>query len=533
MFDILIRNARVVDGTGNPWFWADIAIADGRIAAIGRHLDERARQVIDADGCVASPGFIDIHSHDDVSLLADPTNLPRIAQGVTTVVTGNCGISTYPVAAETLSLAQNYVESVLTRVAPENLATSIDAYAATFAARGIATNVASLIGHGPVRIAVLGYDDRRPDARELATMKKYVAQALADGAFGLSIGLLYAPGSFADLDELVELARVTAEGGGFLAAHVRTYETYLVESVQELVEVLRRAGVAGQLSHLQAGGRQNWGKVNDVLHLMEEARREGIDVTCDMYPYTAGSTTLSTLLPPWALAGGIDRLKTLLSDPDTRARIKDATVNGVEDKSWESKVPLIGWRNIMISSVVSERYKAFEGKNLDELAHALGRDPFDTMVELVLADRGQTIGVMFSLDDKDIEAVYASPLHMVGSDGMWRESGKPHPRLYGAFARVLSHLVRNAEVLTLEQAVQKMTSRPAQRLGLVDRGLLRPGMAADIAIFAPEEVKDTATFTEPRQLAAGFSHVLVNGRLVFADGKATGDTPGVFLRRGR
>lgn len=532
MLDILIKNARIVDGTGNPWFWGDIAIADGRIAAIGHGLGENAHRIIDAEGRVASPGFIDIHSHDDVSLLADPTNLPRISQGITTVVTGNCGISTYPAVPETLALLKDYVESVLTPVSPEDLAATVDAYAAALAVRGTATNVASLIGHGPVRIAVMGYDDRRPDAHELQRMKVLVTQALARGAFGLSIGLLYAPGSFADIDELVELAQATAASGGLVAAHVRTYETYLMDSVQEFLEILRRSGVAGQLSHLQAGGSRNWGKVKDVLRLMNDARKEGIDVTCDMYPYAAGSTTLTTLLPPWALTGGMERLKDLLSEPTARARIRDATVNGGEDKSWESKVPLIGWRNIMVSSVINSRYKAYEGKNLEELALALELDPFDALVELILADHGRTIGVMFSLDEKDIEAVYASPLHMVGSDGMWRESGNPHPRLYGAFARVLSRMVREKGVLTLEQAVQKMTSRPARRLGLVDRGLLRPGLAADIVIFDPEGVEDTATFAQPRRLAAGFSHVIVNGRLVFMNGQATGETPGLFLRRG-
>lgn len=533
MLDILLKNARIVDGTGNPWFWGDMAISRGRIAAIEPRLNESAHLVIDVDGRVASPGFIDIHSHDDLSLLADPMNMPKIAQGVTTVVTGNCGVSTYPVAPATAPLAKNHVESLLSCVFTEDLTASLNEYARTLARRGTATNVASLIGHGPVRIAVMGYEARRPTPGELAAMGKLVAQALLDGAFGFSIGLLYAPGSFADLEELVELARVTAMGGGFLAAHVRTYETYLVESVQEFLQILRKAGVPGQLSHLQAGGRQNWGKVNDVLQLMAEARRQGIDVTCDMYPYTAGSTTLSTMLPPWALEGGIDRLNALLADPLTRARIKDSVVNGTREKIWESKVPLIGWQNIMVSSVLNKSYKAFEGKNFEQLSSELGQDPFDLLVELLQADRGQTIGVMFSFDPKDIESVYASSLHIVGSDGMWRESGKPHPRLYGAFARVLRYMARETGVLSLEQAVQKMTSRPAQRLGITDRGLLRTGMAADVAIFAPDEVEDQATFAEPRQLARGFSHVIVNGRLVFAGGKPTGETPGAFLRHRR
>ncbi len=528
--DILIKNARVVDGTGNPWFPGDVGIAGGLITEVSPRINGRARHVINADGMVASPGFVDIHSHDELSLLSDPLDTPKIVQGVTTVVTGNCGISTFPVAEGKAGLLREHVEQVLSGVEEEDLKPSVNEFARLLARRGTATNVAALVGHGAIRVAVMGYEARRPTEAELEKMKALVASAIGEGAFGLSLGLLYAPGSFAEMDELVALGREAAAGSGILAAHVRTYETYLKESVQEFLEILRRSDAAGQLSHLHAGGKKNWGKVKDVLRMMIDARRGGIDIMCDMYPYTAGSTTLSTLMPPGALASGPARLAALLQDPAARAQIRADVLNGTENRGWESKAPLLGWENIMISSVVNPRYRHYEGKSFAQLAGEQGGNPFDLLADLLIADRGQTLGIMFSNDPEDIKTIYASPLHIVGSDGLWRASGKPHPRLYGAFARVIRHMVREEGVLTLEQAVRKMTSLPAERLGILNRGLLWPGMAADVVLFRPEAVEDRATFAEPRQLATGFSTVIVNGVVAVEDGQPTGKTPGMFLR---
>lgn len=533
MLDILIKNARIVDGTGNPWFRGDIGVFQGYIVTMDRHVDESAHLVIDADGRVASPGFIDIHSHDDLSFPRDPDNLSKLSQGVTTVVVGNCGFSMYPTVPETKSQSCAFLASLSKHVTEDDLFHQIHDYSSSLEKQGLTTNMASLAGHGAIRVAVMGYDPGPPSREQLSEMKRLLREAICGGAFGLSIGLIYAPGSFANTAELTELAKTAGECGGFLAAHIRTYGTCLLESIEELLEILKEARIPGQLSHLEAVGAENWGKVSQALALMEEARRLGIDITCDMYPYTVASTTLISLLPPWAQEGGIDNLSALLDDEEKRARIKHETLNGMSDKMWECKVNLVGWKNITVSSVSSAKYKAYEGKNFQELADELGKDPFDILTTLLVADRGKTLGLMSAFHPEDILAVFASPLHMVGSDGIWTCDGKPHPRQYGTFSKVLRHMVHDTGILTLEEAVRKMTSQPAGRLGLLGRGILKPGMAADIIIFSPDEVEDVATFDNPRGLSKGFSHVIVNGKLAFCDGKLQGERPGRFLKHGR
>lgn len=533
MLDILIKNARIVDGTGNPWFRGDIGISRGYIVAMDRHVDESAHLTIDADGRVASPGFIDIHSHDDLSFPENPDNLAKLSQGVTTVVAGNCGFSMYPMVPETKSLFTAYLASLSKHVTEDDVAPSISHYLALLDAKGLTTNVASLVGHGAIRIAAMGYNPGPPSREQMSKMKCFLRNAMEGGAFGLSIGLIYAPGSFADSAELRELARTAGEYGGFLAAHIRTYGTCLLESIQELLGILREAKVPGHVSHLEAVGEANWGKVSQALDVMEEARRMGIDITCDMYPYTVASTTLGSVLPPWVLEGGIENLSVLLQDNEMHKRIRDETLHGTSDKMWECKVALVGWQNIIVSSVSSTKYKAYEGKSLQQLSDELGQDPFDILSTLLIADSCKTLGLMSAFHREDVLATFTSPLHMVGSDGIWTSSGKSHPRQYGTFSKVLRHMVRDEKVLTLEEAVRKMSSASAWRLGLLDRGILRPGMAGDVVIFSPDEVEDMATFDNPNELSRGFSHVIVNGRLAFCEGDLTGERPGCLLRRGK
>ncbi len=533
MLDILIRDARIVDGTGNPWFRGDIGVSQGYIVAMDSCVDDAARMVIDADERVASPGFIDIHSHDDLSLPRAPGNLSKLSQGVTTVVVGNCGFSMYPVVPEHKSQCSAFLASLSKHVTEDDLAPSLHDYASSLKKQGITTNVASLVGHGAIRIAAMGYEPGPPSQDQLSKMKQLLREAIEDGAFGLSIGLIYAPGSFASTAELTELAKTAGECGGFLAAHIRTYGTCLLESVQELLEILGNANIPGQISHLEAVGAENWGKVRQALALMENARKSGIDITCDMYPYTIASTTLSSILPPWVLEGGIDNLGVLLADEEKRKRIRHETLYGTSDEMWECKVQLVGWQNIIVSSVSSAKYKAYEGRSFEELSEELRQDPFDILTDILIADRGKTLGLMSAFDPEDIIATFASPLHMVGSDGIWTSDGKTHPRQYGTFSKVLRYMVRDRGVLTLEEAVRKMSSQPAQRVGILDRGILRPGMAGDIVVFSPDEVEDVATFDNPRELSKGFSHVIVNGKLAFCHGELQKERPGRLLRRGR
>jgi len=532
LFDILIRNAKIVDGTGSPWFYGDIAVSGERITDIAPHISGDARHVIDANGQVASPGFIDMHCHDDTIQLVDEAMVAKVFQGVTTVVTGNCGFSTFPMVPDKADLALAHLASVSGDITKDVLDTSFDAYRNRISRNGSLTNVAGLVGLGSIRTAVMGFDKRKPTASELQAMESLIKESMQQGALGFTLGLLYVPDSYADTEELVALCKAAASMGGIVACHVRTYETHLIESVKEFLEILACSGARGQLSHLQAGGKNNWGKVNDVLELMAEARAKGTDITCDMYPYIAGSTSLSTLFPPWTQEkGGVKRLTELLEDPTIRERIHQETVYGGTGNQWETKVPLIGWDRIVVASVVNEDLKAFEGKSLGELGRERGREPFDVLADLVCLDEGRSTSIMFSFDPKDIETTYKSPLHMVCSDGMWTPQGKPHPRHFGAFAKVIRMFVQESPILMLEDAIRKMTSMPAQRLGLMDTGLLRTGMRADIVVFEPESVKDNATFAEPRQLSEGFSHVMVNGKLVLQDGELTEERPGRALTR--
>lgn len=540
MFDVLIRNAKIVDGSGSPWFYGDIGVIGDRIVAVAPHSHgaataagaASAARIIDAGGRVVSPGLIDMHCHDDLVGLCDGAEMAKTRQGVTTVVTGNCGFSTFPISPDAPELTLKHLKSASGEVSADVMVDSYAGYKARIGRDGSLVNAAGLVGHGAIRVAVMGYEQRDPSPAELKAMMDLTDEALAQGALGLSLGLLYIPDAYAGTDELAALSQVVAARGGLVAAHVRTYETYVLDSAKEFIEILKRSGARAQLSHLQSGGRSNWGKVNDVLQLMAEAREQGIDITCDMYPYAAGSTALSTLFPPWTQEqGGVARLTELLRDASTRERIRRDTVLGDGSKLWEAKVPLIGFDSITVASVVNPAFHHCQGKTLAQLGQELGRDPFDVLVDLVCEDDGRSTGIMHSLDPNDIESVYASPLHVPCSDGMWTQNGNPHPRHFGAFARVIRLFVREKGLLTLEEAVRKMTSLPAQRLGLMDTGLLRAGMRADIAMFDPAEVEDKATFAQPRQMAEGFSHVMVNGQFVLEGGQPTGARPGRALTR--
>jgi N-acyl-D-amino-acid deacylase len=529
MLDVKIEGGTVIDGTGTAGGRTDVGIRADAIVALGDLSREPAGRTLNASNRIVTPGFIDMHSHSDWALWANRRAESKIRQGVTTEVVGNCGFSPAPVASERLDDLRSFA---LAR--PRGLDfrwRSMEEYFDAFDAQGVALNVIQLVGHGALRVAAMGFADREPTGPELRTMQALLTEAMEAGAWGLSTGLVYPPGSYARTDEIVALARVAARHRGFYASHVRGEAATLLDAVAEAVRVGREADLSVQVSHVKAAGRPNWGGVPKVLALLDAAVAEGIDVMADAYPYTASSTVLRALLPAWALADGLPAMKARLADPATRARIREElTVSA----AGQSLVDRVGWDHVMISSCPGRRDA--EGRRLGELAAAWGMDPFDVLADLLGGDDGQAHVVMFQLDEHDLRAALVHPRVMIGSDGSALApsgelgAGRHHPRSYGTFPRVLGHYVREERVLSLPQAVHKMTGLPARRLGLRDRGVIRAGAKADLVVLDARAVADRATYDEPHRYPAGIEHVLVNGSFVIRDGEHTGILPGTLIR---
>jgi N-acyl-D-amino-acid deacylase len=522
---ILIRNGRISDGTGNPWYRGDVLVEAGRIAAVGRCLRSSAERIIDADGLVVAPGFIDIHSHSDTALLVSPWAESKIRQGVTTEVVGNCGESLAPLAGEAVSEAAAELEEL----GVELKWRSLGEYLNCLEERGTAVNVAALVGHGTLRKSVVGYRNRVPTEAELGQMREMLAMAMSEGAFGLSTGLIYAPGSYAKTDELIAMAAILPEYGGIYASHIRNEGKDLLAAVDEAIRIGREAGVPVQISHHKASSDIVWGKVKETCRMIEAARAGGLDVTADQYPYIATSTTLTALLPDWAHDGGQSALLARLRDSQLRAQL----VDGIRSKRWHRD----NWEQIVIASVGSETNKKLEGKNLLEIAGLWDTTGPEVIIDLLAAEEGNVSMVVFAMCEEDVRYVMQQHFVMVGSDGSCLApegslgQGKPHPRHYGTFPRVLGHYARNEAVITLEDAVRKMTSLPARRLGITDRGVLMPGMRADITIFDPATVIDTATFDDPHHYPDGVEYVIVNGQIGVEKGENKRIPAGQILRR--
>lgn len=526
MYDVIISNASIYDGSGNPWFKSDIGIKDGRIVCVRQLKGEETRHVIDASRFAVAPGFIDIHCHSDALLFASPREEGKILQGVTTEVIGNCGISATPVSGENLGLLKKYTASIFANIEMPWDWYTVSDFLQRIDERGSITNVASLVGEGTVRIAVMGFDNRDPDERELTDMKRLVASAIDDGAFGLSSGLIYPPGLYAKTRELIELCRVVAERGGIYTTHMRGETDTVIESVKEAIRTGEESGVPVQISHHKTGGLNNWGKCRETLQLIEEARDRGLDITCDAYPYIAGSTMLGALLPPWAHEGGVEKLLERLKDLECRKTIAEQIKNGIP--GWENFVKACGWDKIMIASC--NRNKSIEGKNLEEIADIRKTEPAEALFEIMIEEEADVLMIQFMMCEEDVSYILKHPLVMMGSDAI-PSAGKPHPRYYGAFPRFLRKYVLDEGICSLSEGIRKITSMPAQRLGLRDRGVIREGMWADITVFDPKTIADKATFMHPRQFAAGIEYVLVNGRVAVDRGRYTGLLEGRVLRK--
>lgn len=513
-YDLVIKNARVVDGTGSPWYRAEVGIRGDEIAAIASRIEGRARRTIDAGGNVVAPGFIDLHVHAFGGAGQPPPLLPiievptadnYIRQGVTTLIGGPDGFSPVPIKPA-LELA---------------------------AKTGIVPNLGTFVGHGSIRSAVFGSVNRAPTSDELARMRALAREAMREGALGLSTGLFYVPAVFSTIDELVDLAKVAGEMGGIHISHIRDEESGVEASVRETIAIGERGGLPTQVTHHKTIGKRWWGKTADTLRLVDEARSRGVDVTIDAYPYPASATTISAaLMPTWAQEGSRDEIVKRLRDPVSRRRILVDTIQIILDGRGGGDP-----RNIMVSRC--DWNPAMAGKRLDDVAVERGKsrsveDAADTALWLV--ENGDCGGIYFAISEDDIQRVLRHPASMVASDGQVVVFGRanPHPRSYGTFARVLGRYVRELNTLSLEDAVRKMSSYPAQRIGLMDRGVLRERLKADIVIFDAASIRDTATFEQPHQYAQGVSAVIINGEVAFENGTITSARPGrILYGRGR
>jgi N-acyl-D-amino-acid deacylase len=521
MYDVIIEDGQVVDGTGNPWFKADVGVKDGKIATIGSLKEAQAAERINAEGSVVSPGFIDIHTHSDALLLAEKREEAKIVQGITTEVIGNCGISPAPASPDTVDLLQKYCSSVFAGVPLAWDWREFGDYLERVEQRKTISNVAALVGHGAIRIAVMGFDNREPNPEELARMKQLLNEALDAGAFGLSSGLIYPPGMFSQTAEMIELCRTMRKKGGIYTTHMRSETDTVLDSVRETIQVAEKSEISAEISHHKTAGKQNWGKCRETLNMVEEARDKGLDVTCDAYPYIAGSTTLGSLLPPWTHVGGLAKMLERLRSPQNRARIEQEIVSGIP--GWENIVKACGWDGILISA--SKKNPAYEGRNLQAIADDKKVKPAQALFDMLVETDGEILMVLFMMCEEDVAYILKHPAVMTGSDSL-----QAHPRFYGTFPRVLGKYVRQDKVLTLAEGVRKMTSMPAQKLGLRDRGVLAQGKWADIAVFDPNTVEDRGTFLKPRQSPVGINHVLVNGQVAVRNAKYTGALAGQLLR---
>ena len=530
-WSLLIKNGTVVDGSGGAPMAADVAVDGDRIAAVAPGLVGEAVHVIDAGGLVVAPGFIDIHSHSDFFYHRCPSAESKVRQGVTTEVVGMCSFSPAPVDPSRHGLMETLASTLGSEL--EIAWTGFGEYLDGLAARDLSVNVVHFVGHAPLRLAAMGADDRPPSTDDLTRMTALLGEALDAGAYGFSTGLVYAPSAFAETDELIALARAMSDRGGLYFSHIRGESGTLIEAIDEAIRIGEEGGVGLQIAHVKAAGRENWPKMDDALGRIDDARGRGLDVTADVYPYAASSTMMALLLPAWVHDGGIPRLLERLSDQDSRRRIIEECA--LVDDRWETPSGSAGWDEIMIATCPDP---AWTGRTLAERARDRDRPGAEAMMDLLVEHEGAVSMVLFSQAEDNVKKALCHPFVMVGSDSIGLSSGpgphagSPHPRMYGTFPRVLGRYVRDEGLLTLEEAVAKMTGRPAAKLGLAGRGLVRNGCHADLAIFDAETVTDRATFEDPHQHPDGIPYVIVNGEVIVEGESYHAHAAGRVLRRG-
>src|SRR5262252_819758 len=531
-FDVLIRNGRIVDGSGGPWFRGDVGIVGDRITALGTIGDATAATAIDATNLVVAPGFIDLLGQSEFNILVDSRAASKILQGVTTEVTGE-GSSIAPVNDRLIQEASLQARHF---GVSQDWRTLADYFKRLEERSRPAINMGTFIGAGGVRNYVIGKDDRPATAAELERMKQLVAQAMEDGALGLSTSLQYVPDRFASTEEITELAKVAARYGGVYFTHQRSESGRIFESLDEVFTIAERASIPAEIWHLKTAYKANFGKMPEVLRRIEAARARGLDVTANQYPYDRASNGLDACLPLWVREGGLDKMISRLQDPAMRERIK-RDMDEPNPQTWENQwYGSNGGDGVMLSSVLNPELRKYEGMTLTEIGKAMGKDPRDAVMDLVIADRGESSVIISIMTEEDVRTALKHPLVGIGTDspakaedGKLSES-KSHPRAWGSFPRILGTYVRDENLLSLEEAIRKMTSKAAARVRLYDRGLLRPGMMADITIFDSRTIRDASTFLDPTHYSVGIKHVFVNGRAVVSNGAITNERPGRPIR---
>jgi len=529
-YDVIIRNGKVIDGSGSVGYKADIGIIEGKIVMIEEHISQPGALEIDARGQVVCPGFIDILSWASGPVLYDSEVRSVVQQGITTAVFGE-GWSMGPVNDNVREGMKNFWMEYNLDYSWHTLGEYLD----YVEKKGTAVNIASFVGATTVRMYVIGFDDRPATAEEMEKMKILVSQAMEEGALGLGSSLVYTPAFYARTDELIELSKVAALHDGIYISHIRGEGADLLSSVRELLTISKQAEIPAEIYHFKAAGKDNWYLLDDAISMIEEAHREGLDITADIYPYTAAATGLDAMIPPWAKEGGDQALVRRLNDPQERKKMKQDILTS--KSGWENFYQMSGGGKNILVSYLSERNKSLQGKTIEEIARLRRNDEIDTIFDLLEEEKGYGGGIYFLMSEDNVKKKMQLPwVSFCTDEDAYRPEGlmgkrSPHPRAYGTFPRVLGKYVRDEKVLSLQEAIRKMTSLPAARLGFRDRGLLKTGMAADIVVFDSAKISDKATYLNPHQYPAGISHVLVNGIEVVRDGRHTGALPGKALKK--
>ncbi len=541
MFDIKIINGTVFDGLGGKGVRADVGISGEMITAIGDLSAAEAGTVINAEGKAVAPGFIDMHTHSDVSVIYDRKVSSKIHDGVTTEIVGNCGIGVAPVNEDKKDLLIAYLGTRLVGSIPVKLElpwNTMDEYLGHIEKNPPAANIVPLLAHGPIRINEMGFSKEHPTAEQIENMQREIAKGMEAGCVGLSSGLVYMPGEYSTAEELAELCRAVAPYRGFYVTHIRTESSGVFEAIDEAIEIASGGGVPLHVSHLKLAGVDVSGNADKLLAVVDNARAGGLDMTFDVYPYDTGCTSLGACISPWAFEGGVEKMVERLKDQKVRDRIKNDILNGIE--GWQNFAHASGgWQNITIATVFKKEGEKFLGKTIEEAAAMENKDPFTFIFDFLVEQQSRVQILVKMMKEEDIEKIISHPMSMIGSDGMSlstegiMSSGKPHPRAFGTRARVLARYVREKKLLSVEEAVKKMTSMPASRLRLDRRGLLREGYFADVVVFDPATVEDTATYQDPKQYSKGFETVIVNGKTALQNGMETGVFSGRVLRAKR